>query len=75
MTTLNQAMRTFNQRQATQAALQNEELTRRRVEKLEAQMKSLQNAHREGHDQFIQFVWQRGLRARLRWLLFGKVDK
>ena len=64
MTTLNQALRTLNQREATRAALTNEQLTRQRVEKLE------QWLHAVSQEQ--QALRRGGMWTRLRWLVTGK---
>jgi hypothetical protein len=76
MTTLNQAVKTLNQREATQAALRNEQITRERVGKLEylvgvvpATYSPSITARLESLERHVR----RGFRARLRWLFFGAV--
>lgn len=70
MSTLNQALRTFNQREATQAALQNERVTRARVEGVEQVVISHENRLKECEAKLAHFrsltFW-----GRLRWLLWN----
>ena len=70
MTTLNQAVKTFNQRQATQAALRNEQLTRERVEKLDRRLDALVDWATQ-ETMWVQIL-RRGFWGRLRWLMRGK---
>ncbi len=74
MTTLNQAVKTFNQRMATQAALKNAQLTRERVMKLE---RIIDGDHRDLGALSAEFYYfqRAGFWHRLGWLIFGKVDK
>ena len=69
MTTLNQAVRTLTQREATQAALRNEQLTRQRVETLERQSKNLHERLTRREQELTAL--KASLWGRLRWLLTG----
>lgn len=74
MTTLNQALRTFNQREATKAALKNELLTRQRVEKVERELAETTKGLGVLTADF-EYFRRAGFWGRLFWVLFGKVDK
>lgn len=67
MTTLHQVVKTMTQRNAISAALQNEQLTRQRVERLE-KLQREDRADLEG----VQAIVYRSLWDRLRWILTGK---
>ena len=67
MSTLNQAVRTYNQRRATEAALTNELVTRQRVERLEDTLGVFAR-------ELAAFTALRfgGFWGRLRWLFTGR---
>jgi hypothetical protein len=67
MTTLAQGIRTFNQRRATEAALQNELATRRRVTEAEHRLYRLEQRHTR-----VEHVLERTFWGRLKWLVVGK---
>ena len=67
MTTLHQAVKTLNQRQATEAALYFERATRERVERLENRAHYI-----ETRTQRLEDLLARGFWGRLKWLLLGK---
>jgi hypothetical protein len=67
MTTLAQGIRTFNQRRATEAALQNELATRRRVTEAEHRLSRLEERLRRVEGVFGRRFW-----GRLNWLVRGK---
>lgn len=71
MTTLNQAVRTFNQRRATQAALQNEQMTRERVEVLERSVRQMRLEAAQGRAAFREHT-KLGFWGRVKWLLLGR---
>ncbi len=78
MTTTNQAIKHLTQRQATEAALTNEQVTRKRVERIE-RMIWPSDGHggvRETslHERLVplESLRARGFRGRLRWLILGR---
>jgi hypothetical protein len=71
MTTLNQAIRTFNQHKAVRAALDNELKTRERVDVLERQVKQLAREVDQSRAAFQRHAL-RGFWGRLSWLVSGE---
>ncbi len=75
MTTTNQAIKHLTQRQATEAALVNERVTRERVERIE-RMIWPNNASPvlSIHERLVplEALRARGFRGRLRWLILGR---
>ena len=74
MTTLNQARKTYNQRQAAEAAITNEYITRKRVDGLEAVVRDLDRvaANHSGRIEALEARAAAGLGARLKWLFLGR---
>lgn len=66
MTTLNQAFKSFNVRRATEAALNNEQKTRERVERLE-----FQGVDKSERLKRLERFVRAGFWARMRWLFRG----
>lgn len=79
MTTLNQAVKSLNQRRATEAALTNEQITRQRVLHLErvlgthsAAGDTIESAGLVARVESLERHVRAGFRGRLRWLLTGR---
>jgi hypothetical protein len=70
-TTVDGALRKLTQRQATEAALHNERLTRQRVEDLDRRAEAKVRELEQLRDAFGTHV-HLGFWGRLRWLLLGK---
>lgn len=79
MSTLYQAVRTFNQRRATEAALHNEQLTRQRVERIERMIwpsngRPVQVREMSLHERLVLLEALKVSRfwGRMRWLFLGR---
>ena len=70
MSTLNQALKDMNRRKMAEAALVNEAVTRRRVEELERDIKTVKRQLLTLEVE--QGVLVRGFAGRLRWLVMGR---
>lgn len=71
MTTLNQAVKTFNTRRAAQDALNNEYKTRERVEKLEEWRLQVKSHDYDRRIYAVECWRRRGFWGRIQWLFFG----
>ncbi len=70
-TSVESALKKLNQREATQAALKNELLTRGRVDRLERKMVEEAKRTESVRAELYQYA-RRGFWGRLSWLLRGK---